>query len=166
MLHGLVVTLVLLALVCLPCVIALLITADAVLHPVGLRWRRMRLRWAERRLASRAGLARGLTRVLVPERVTPVGPPIEKLAADLRRLSQQRTGVATRSTVWFNAVSAAYDNRLAVACQELEIQEHLDEVTGLDLEIERLRVEGMLLAAGLRLDGGGAQRHQGQQGQY
>jgi hypothetical protein len=161
-LHGLVVTLVLVALVCLPCVVALMLTADALIYTVGHRVRRMRLRWAEQRLASRAGLGRGLTGVLLPERVTPVGPPIEKLAADLRRLGQQRTGVATRSPVWFNAVSAAYDNRLTVACQELEIPEHLHELTGLDLEIERLRVEGMLLAAGLRLNGGEAPRPQDQ----
>jgi hypothetical protein len=160
-LHGLVVTLVLVALVCLPCVVALMLTADAVICAVGLRLRRARRRWAERRLASRAGLGRRFPHVL-PERVTPVGPPIEQLAADLRRLGEQRIGLATRSPVWFTAVSAAYDNRLTVACQELEIQEHLHELTGLDLEIERLRVEGMLLAAGLRLGGGEARRPRGQ----
>jgi hypothetical protein len=159
-LHGLLVMLVLMALVCLPCVVALLFTADAVIYALALRMRRVRLRWAERRLASRAGLGRGLSGRLLPERVTPVGPPIEKLAADLRRLGAQRTGVATRSPVWFTAVSAAYDNRLTVACQELEIPEHLHELTGLDLEIERLRVEGLLVAAGLRLDSGGAQHEQ------
>jgi hypothetical protein len=161
-LHGLAVTLVLLALFCLPCVVAVLLTADAVIYAVDVRLRRARLRWAEHRLASRAGLGRGLTRVLLPQRVTPVGPPIEKLAADLRRLGEQRTSLATRSPVWFTAVSAAYDNRLTMACQELEIPEHLHELTGLDLEIERLRVEGMLVAAGLRLHGGEAQQQQGQ----
>ena len=45
-----------------------------------------------------------------------------------------------------------------MACQELEIQEHLGELTGVDREIERLRVEGLLLAAGLRLAGGEVRR--------
>lgn len=157
MLHGLLVTLVLLALVCLPCVVAVLLTADAIVYTMGSRMRRARLRWSEHRLAVRAGLGRGLTGVLLPARVTPVGPPIEQLAADLRRLGQQRTGLATRSPVWFTAVSAAYDSRLTVACQELEIPEHLLELTGLDREIERLRVEGMLRDAGLRLGGDDSQ---------
>ena len=44
-----------------------------------------------------------------------------------------------------------------MACRELEICEHhLYELTGVDLEVERLRVEGMLLAAGLRLHSGEA----------
>lgn len=162
MLHGLVVTLVLLALVCLPCAVALLLTADVVIIAMSDRMFRMRRRWVERRLAARAGLGRGLARSLLPDRVTPVGLPIEQLAADLRRLSQQRTDLATRSPVWFTAVSAAYDNRLTVACQELEIPEHLHELDGLDLEIERLRVEGLLLAAGLRLHGTEVQRQRDQ----
>ncbi len=159
-LHGLLVALVLVALVCLPCAVALVLTADVLIIGLGVRLRHARMRWAERRLASRAGLGRGIVEVLLPDRSVPVGPPIEQLAADLRRLSEQRINLATRSPVWFTAVSAAYDSRLTVACQELEISEHLHELTGLDLEIERLRVEGLLLAAGLRLDGGGAQRRQ------
>src|SRR5262245_11232271 len=44
-----------------------------------------------------------------------------------------------------------YDLALAAACRCLNISEHLSEVSGLDLEIERLRVEGALAAAGVRL---------------
>lgn len=150
-LHGLLTLLVLLALVCLPCLIAVVLIADSVvayaLHAVA----RLRRRWVEGRLARRAGLGRKPLR-REPTRVhQPVGPPIEQIAADLRRLARQRTGVATRSPVWFSAVSRAYDERLTLACCELEIPEHLCELTGLDLEIERVRVEGMLLAAGLSM---------------
>jgi hypothetical protein len=81
----------------------------------------------------------------------PQGPPIEQLAGDLRRLNRLRVGVATRSPVWFNAVQRAYDDALRVACVQLGIDQYLDEVSGVDLEVERLRVEGELQRAGLAL---------------
>jgi hypothetical protein len=59
--------------------------------------------------------------------------------------------VAHRSPIWFNAVHRAYDDRLSLACRELEIPEHLHELDGFDLEFERMRVEERLAAAGLRL---------------
>jgi hypothetical protein len=59
--------------------------------------------------------------------------------------------VAQRSPIWFNAVHRAYDERLSIACRELEIPEQLHELEGMDLELERLRVEGRLEAAGLHL---------------
>jgi hypothetical protein len=102
------------------------------------RWRMRRLAWALRHTPSS-----------VP--AEPAGPPIEQVAADLRRLGQQRLGIATRSPVWFAAVQRAYDDRLQVACRELEIEEHLAELEGVDLEIERVRVEGALQAAGMTL---------------
>ncbi len=55
---------------------------------------------------------------------------------------------------WLHAVprhDAEYDYALAAACRCLGIDEHLAEVSGLDLEIERLRVEGALTDAGLHL---------------
>ncbi len=55
------------------------------------------------------------------------------------------------STVWFTAVHRAYDDRLSMICRELEIPEQLRDLEGLDLEIERLRVESRLEAAGLHL---------------
>ena len=78
-------------------------------------------------------------------------PTIEQIAADLHRLGRQRLGVATRSQVWQTAVTRAYDEQLRLACQCLGVDEHLSGLNGVDLEIERLRVEGELLAAGLRL---------------
>jgi hypothetical protein len=78
-------------------------------------------------------------------------PAIEKIAADLRRLAAQRLGVAARSPVWHSAVLHAYDDRLRLASRCLGVAEHLSDLDGVDLAIERLRVEGELQAAGLVL---------------
>src|SRR5205823_8761957 len=81
----------------------------------------------------------------------PAGPPIEQVAADLRRLASQRLGVGRRSEIWFAAVERAYDDRLRVACRELCVEEYLAELDGIDLDIERVRVEGALQAEGVDL---------------
>lgn len=64
--------------------------------------------------------------------------------------------------VWHGAVVQAYDDRLRLACRALGITEHLAELSGVDQEIERVRVEGVLHAAGLALPAaraGHRQRH-------
>jgi hypothetical protein len=150
-LHGLLILLTLVALACLPCLLAMLVTADLAVESVWKgarrRVRRVRSRWTARRLAHRAGLSAATD-------TKPAGPPIEQIAADLRRLGRQRIGVATRSPVWFAAVQRAYDDRLSLACLELEIPQHLRELTGIDQEIERVRIEGELAAAGIGLVSG------------
>lgn len=78
-------------------------------------------------------------------------PPIERVAQDLRRLRRHLVGLATRNRTWHEAVCQAYDDRLRLACRCLGVPEHLAELDGLDLEIERIRVEGALRAAGLYL---------------
>ncbi|HLL69534.1 MAG TPA: hypothetical protein VK453_28015 [Micromonosporaceae bacterium] len=111
----------------------------ALTGPIGRHWSLVRL-----------VRALGLPTHLEPaESARPARPPIAQVAADLRRLGRLRNGVATRSMVWFTAVRRAYDDRLGVACEQLEITQYLDELTGIDLDIERLRVEGELRAAGL-----------------
>jgi hypothetical protein len=85
--------------------------------------------------------------------------PIELIAADLRRLHRHRSGIAMRSQVWFTAVRRAYDDRLCVACGQLGIEQHLGELTGIDLDLERVRVEGLLLAAGLAFRDSADRRH-------
>jgi hypothetical protein len=160
-LHLVLIVLGLLALASMPCWVALLSGADdlveragrAVRRAVRRRLRRRRL-WPGRSLRERRRLAR-LDRNLdkggraLPEE--PSLPPIQQVAADLRRLSRQRIGLARSSTVWFAAVQRAYDDRLRVACEELRLAQHLDGLTGIDLEIERVRVEGELQAAGMDL---------------
>ncbi|MDR7279620.1 hypothetical protein [Catenuloplanes atrovinosus] len=87
----------------------------------------------------------------LPADPDPPSPAIEFLAADLRRLYRHRLGIATHSLVWHIAVLRAYDARLRLASRCLDIPEHLAEVVGMDLEIERLRIESELEAAGLVL---------------
>jgi len=145
--HAFVVAFALVALACLPCAIALMITHVDIWYDWVSRTGRRGLRGSRDWLGRRRGF-RWLRRRVPP---APVGPPIEQIAADLRRLGRQRLGVATRSTVWFTAVQRAYDDRLRMACRSLAIEQHLDELRGVDLEIERVRVEGELAGAGLML---------------
>jgi hypothetical protein len=155
-LNGLLALLELLALAVLPCLLTLVLTADEALiarvRSVVAFFDRCRRRCFPPRPAPSPA----------EPQVAPAGPPIEQLAADLRRLHRQRTSVATRSPVWFAAVQRAYDERLSLACRELGIAEHLDELTGLDLDIERVRIEGMLAEAGLWLPSEPADRRQDQ----
>jgi len=151
-LHALLILVALVALLGFPCLGMLVVGADFLADSIGRTCRRNWRRWRARRLESRLGRRAGLDRDPATP-TTPAGPPIEQVAADLRRLGRQRTGVATRSGVWFAAVQRAYDDRLCLACRELEICEHMAQLTGVDLEIERVRVEGMLQAAGIRLVG-------------
>lgn len=141
----------------LPCWVALAVAADdvgeraiRVTRRALRRWRGaggqgLRDRW---RMARMERDMRGVDGA-APDR--PLPPPIEQVAADLRRLAEQRAGVARRSPVWFTAVQRAYDERLRTACQALEIEQHLDELAGVDLEIERVRVAGALEQAGMDL---------------
>lgn len=81
---------------------------------------------------------------------TPVRPPIERIAADLRRLSRRLTETQ-RWGMRFAAAQKAYDHHLIQACISLGVDQHLAEVTGVDHEIERVRVEGELQQLGLEL---------------
>jgi hypothetical protein len=79
-------------------------------------------------------------------------PSIEQLAFDLRRLAQQRCGGPSQhSEKWRAAVLRAYDERLRLACRALGLVEHLGPLQGMDRDLERLRVESELRAAGLAL---------------
>jgi hypothetical protein len=156
--HGFLVTAALVALLCVPCLLALTIFADVAISQAEESISRAAARWRARREATRLERSTGieppprrLLRRHPDGETAPAGPPFEEVAADLRRLARQRVEVASRSPVWFAAVHRAYDERLQIACRELEIAEHLHELDGIDLEIERPRVEGLLQAAGLRL---------------
>lgn len=163
MLYALLIMAAVTAVATLPCLVLIALSHDDVFVRFGKavrRWwprrlRRSRMRlsgygWRERRRLSR--LDRTFGRRSAPA-VDPEWPPIEKIAADLRRLRRHRTGIALRSPVWFAAVEKAYDDRLALACERLGITTYLDNVTGVDREVERMRLEAALEAAGLRLRG-------------
>ncbi len=152
--HAVVLALALAALVFLPCAVALFICADGVTGRLRGRMRERRDRRALQRLAHTLGV-QSISLDALDQRQ----PSIQQIAVDLRRLDRQRLGIATRSKVWHAAVLLAYDDRLRLASRCLGVCEHLDQLDGVDLEIERVRVEGELEAAGLSLRPG-APRHQ------
>ena len=147
--HVLVLAAALVALLCLPCAVAVLICADDLA---------VRRAWTRRDRAHRVAL-RSLDRELCGARSVPApagAVPIEQVAADLRRLDRQRhSGPTTTSERWAEAVLLAYDERLKLACRYLAVNHHLSAVDGLDRDLERVRVEGELQAAGLDLRSAG-----------
>ncbi|WBB77848.1 hypothetical protein O7606_16410 [Micromonospora sp. WMMD882] len=86
--------------------------------------------------------------------------PLEEIAADLRRLRAYRVGRGGRPIVWPLLLIEAYDDRLRLACRYLGVPEHLADLDGVDREIERVRVEGELHAAGLPLPAAVAEHRQ------
>lgn len=83
----------------------------------------------------------------------PAQPPIERLAADLRRVRRDLAGLKPGAPmVRRRAAHQAYDALLAQACTAVEVPHRLDEVPdGVEREVERLRVEEALRGAGLAI---------------
>lgn len=83
----------------------------------------------------------------------PSGPPIEQIAADIRRIrnqiSQAPPGMpVARKRGWLEA----YDDELVAACHALGLEERIRAIPeGAEHNLERERVERMLMQAGLRL---------------
>lgn len=80
------------------------------------------------------------------------GPPIEQLAADLRRVHRVlREFEDGAPIVRWQATRQAYDTLLVQACQAVEVCHQLDELPldGFEREMERLRIEDALREAGL-----------------
>jgi hypothetical protein len=159
--QALVLVAALIGLLLLPCLVAMVVCIDDLVERVHRPFARLR----ERRSLDR--LDRALDQAEVqPAALAALDEPgrtnIGEIAVDLRRLGRQRLGVATRSPVWHAAVQRAYDEKLRLACAALEVEEHLAELVGVDLEIERVRVEGELQAAGLMLQSIETDRRQDQ----
>ena len=78
------------------------------------------------------------------------GAPLERLAADLRRLRTVIRADAHRSAAQQMGNRLAYDQVLIQACSMLEIEHELrDETTGMERDIERFRIEAELERAGV-----------------
>lgn len=86
-----------------------------------------------------------------PPPVRPVGPPIDVLSADLRRLRRDALHPEPgRPQVRRVATLAAYDDALVDACTALGLPDTLSSLPpGTDREAERLRVEWLLHERGL-----------------
>ena len=98
----------------------------------------------------RCGRALGLVKPVPP---APAGMPIERIAADLRRIRVQARRPATgMPMVRRRAIAAAYDDALLDACRALDVPTELDRITDdLERESERLRTEAELERAGVDL---------------
>lgn len=96
------------------------------------------------RLVSRLGRRRP---------AVPTGPPIEKLAADLRRVHRVLTNYAPGTPVVRRiGTLQAYDELLIQACRAVDVDHQIGRLPpGTDLELERLRVEEQLRDAGLAI---------------
>lgn len=81
----------------------------------------------------------------------PAHPPIERLAADLRRVHRALAEFPPGTpAVRRRATRDAYDALLTQACTALDVPHQLDELPeGVDREVERLRVEEALRTAGV-----------------
>jgi hypothetical protein len=93
--------------------------------------------------------------LLQPAATPPDGPPLEKLAADLRRLRAEvrhpRPGVAMARQ---RGIVSAYDGVLVSTARALGVPTTLADLPeGLDHEAERLRLELALEDAGLSWQG-------------
>ncbi|GIJ76087.1 hypothetical protein SAMN05443287_106109 [Micromonospora phaseoli] len=143
------------AVVALPVLIALVVCADEVVDRLNCGYTEWRERRRARRLIARLNQAvdadQVATRIALDALDRVDRRPLEQIAADLRCLRRERAGGAGPAVVWHSSVLDAYDGRLRLACRALGITEHLGELTGLDRQIERVRVEAELDAAGLRL---------------
>ena len=160
--HALVLALALLAVVCLPAAVVAILCADELIDRFASWFADRRETRRQRRAINRLDRTfevDSLVREIDLTEFDRVGrPAIEQIAADLRRLGGQRLSIASRSRVWHSAVREAYDDRLRMASQCLGVVEHLSDLDGVDLEIERVRVEGELQAAGLVLPAATAER--------
>jgi len=83
----------------------------------------------------------------------PACPPIERVAADLRRVHQALKEFPPGTpAVRRLAARQAYDALLIQACQAVDVPHRLDALAeGVDREVERLRVEEALQDAGVRV---------------
>ena len=149
-----------LTLLCLPAIVAAIVCADELLERATRAVHEARLLRRERRAITQLDRSIGPSPVAVVPPSDEDRPTIEQIAADLQRLGRQRLSIAQRSQVWQTAVLRAYDEQLALACSCLAVEEHLAELTGVDLEIERVRVEGELQAAGMTLPTADAERRE------
>jgi hypothetical protein len=125
----------------------LLVKVSVVLAVLGVLW--VLPDWSSYRdRALRVGRALHLAE---PSPAQPSGPPVERIAADAQRIRAQirhaPPGIpVARMRGWLEA----YDDVLVTACHALCLEERLGALPeGAERDLERERVERMLVGAGL-----------------
>ncbi|HEY0637039.1 MAG TPA: hypothetical protein VGD67_05275 [Pseudonocardiaceae bacterium] len=126
-----------------PVALGVLWYALIVLTPVALFWVAFRVpailgRLRDRRAARRRAGA-------------PQGEPLERLAADLRRLRAELVERPPETNVRRTALLLAYDSVLTAVCARLDIPTELDVAEPCEREFERLRAEAAVELAGVPL---------------
>ncbi|MGC4804718.1 hypothetical protein [Micromonospora sp. DT233] len=143
------------AVACLPAAFALLFCADEIIDRVACGYAEWRERRRERRMIARLDRAVEADALTAGVDLTEFDRPdrrsLQQIAADLRIFAGHRAAPGRRAAIWHAGLLDAYDEHLRAACRCLGITEHLGELTGVDRQIERVRVEGALHAAGLTL---------------
>jgi hypothetical protein len=158
--HTVVLMAALVALLCLPCALFRMIRSESAMRRAWVRRARLerpRLGHLERTLVvpsaspSLAARSDGPACGCGPVPSELGMPTFDQVLFELRRLDRQRLGgVTQQSDEWARAVVGSYDRWLQIACTYLSVSHHLSCLTDhLDREIERLRVEAELAAAGL-----------------
>jgi hypothetical protein len=111
--------------------------------------------WSALQVPRACRIVQQVHRRLSPSPPSPAGVPIERLAADLRRLRQlledYGRGSPAVPVVRRRATQLAYEDLLAAACAALEVPHRLAGTTGIEHDAEVLRVEAALADAGLRI---------------
>lgn len=170
-------TLGVIALVGMPAAIAAIICADEVVASFRQRAEQARSSWQEQRTLDRLERALAPAPPAGPPWVAAARVASEALSSagqSVVSFAAQRLNAVGIAPAWLPApaqagsalvpfeevvaqlrdlprADARYDDALIAACLCLGVRHHLDELSGLDREIERLRVEGALIAAGLTL---------------
>jgi hypothetical protein len=92
-------------------------------------------------------------RLVPPEPPRPTGPPIERLAADARRIRAEiRRAPSGIPVAKMRGWLEAYDDVLVTACHTLELEQRLGTLPeGSEHDMERERVERMLERHGMPL---------------
>lgn len=103
---------------------------------------------AHRERALRLGRRLGW---VAPEPPAPLGPPVERIAADAQRIrSAIRRAPAGTPVARMRGWLAAYDDVLVIGCRALGLEQRLETLPpGPERELERERVERMLVREGL-----------------
>ncbi len=136
-------------------ILGMIAVSIIVLVPIGfvVAYDALAGRWDEQLKAFRGRVADGAERRRNLRAMRQQqGAPLERLVTDLRRLRQAVSTDEHRSAAHQLGNRLAYDRVLMQICAMLDIEHELDtELSGIDRDIERFRVEADLERAGVAL---------------